>query len=290
MQIKPEFWAGEAERLGYDLNDDAGQVYMAAAIVGGAIPWVQGSTPQERFLTTYYPVRDNFGNLCLECRGESGHTPQMYLDDIALYTKIINGANPAHSRPPIEPKAMDPAVNAILDRIVWEGTSNFQSREGLTIEAIVYHVTDDMSYGNVRGWFQNPASQASSHIVVDRDGTPYQFVRSSDAAWTNGVYNNPSDHIPWIRRALQDGGRFNQRTITIEHVGKPDVPFEPAQIDTSIALTRYFRAKYPSIPNHRGGMIRHADIDATGRTYCPGPNFPLDDIITAVGGDPTRFE
>jgi hypothetical protein len=92
MQIKPVFWNDRAQAAGYDLFTDAGQIGMAAAILGGNVPGVRGDDPVERFLYTYYPVLAPDGSICLDCRGESGHTPRMYLNDIDLYTRLIEAA------------------------------------------------------------------------------------------------------------------------------------------------------------------------------------------------------
>jgi hypothetical protein len=94
MQIKPMFWAAAAQAAGYDLATDAGQIGMAAAILGGNVPGVRGNDPTERFLYTYYPVLNSDGSICYDCVGESGHTPRMYLNDIAFYTRLINEAAP----------------------------------------------------------------------------------------------------------------------------------------------------------------------------------------------------
>ncbi|MDQ3692815.1 MAG: NlpC/P60 family protein [Chloroflexota bacterium] len=89
MQIKADVWGDDAAALGYDLNTVEGQIGMAAAILGGDTWNAGGSTPEEIFLSTYYPVPGG-----LDAYGESGHTPRMYLDDIAMYTDQINGAAP----------------------------------------------------------------------------------------------------------------------------------------------------------------------------------------------------
>ena len=94
MQIKPKFWKDRALAAGYDLFTDAGQIGMAAAILGGNVPGVRGADPIERFLYTYYPVFGPDGNICLDCQGESGHTPRMYLNSINFYTGLIEAAAP----------------------------------------------------------------------------------------------------------------------------------------------------------------------------------------------------
>jgi hypothetical protein len=92
MQIKPINWGHRAREAGYNLDTDAGQIGMAAAILGGNVPGVRGDDPTERFLYTYDPVLNPDGSVCYDCRGESGHTPRMYLSDIALYTRLIEEA------------------------------------------------------------------------------------------------------------------------------------------------------------------------------------------------------
>ncbi|MDQ3694362.1 MAG: transglycosylase SLT domain-containing protein [Chloroflexota bacterium] len=104
MQIKPDIWGGEAAALGYDLNTPEGQIGFAAALLGGSVPGVAGNTPEERFLSTYYPTP------CLDCAGESGHTPRMYLDDIAMYTDQINGAAPGGG---MAPAPVDPTMAGV---------------------------------------------------------------------------------------------------------------------------------------------------------------------------------
>jgi N-acetyl-anhydromuramyl-L-alanine amidase AmpD len=36
-------------------------------------------------------------------------------------------------------------------------------------------------------WLTNPASTASVHYLVDRQGTVYQLVNEANAAWGNGI-------------------------------------------------------------------------------------------------------
>jgi murein DD-endopeptidase MepM/ murein hydrolase activator NlpD len=98
MQIKESFWGWVADKYGYDLQSREGQVATAAAILG---KHGQGSDPKERFLQSYYPVRNPDGSICLTCKGEDGATPQMYLDDIAKLTDNIKAA--ANGTTPVEP-------------------------------------------------------------------------------------------------------------------------------------------------------------------------------------------
>jgi murein DD-endopeptidase MepM/ murein hydrolase activator NlpD len=100
MQIKASDWGWVANTYGYDLQTREGQVATAAAIVG---KHGRGIDYKERFLQSYYPVRNPDGSLCLTCKGEDGGTPQQYLDDIARLTDIIVAA--AHGTTPATPQA-----------------------------------------------------------------------------------------------------------------------------------------------------------------------------------------
>lgn len=175
--------------------------------------------------------------------------------------------------------------------IVQVPTGNWHERTfGQQPVAIVYHITDDMSFANVRSWFQNPASNASSHVVIDRDGTIYQFVSSGKAAWTNGDFKRSRTDIAWLTAAIAqcwpNGPRnLNDFTINIEHVGTPGNPPTEAQYRSSIAISKYWRDRYGIKPN-RAHLLRHGDINSVDRSYCPGPNFDLARVIRELGGDP----
>lgn len=188
------------------------------------------------------------------------------------------------------PAAAVPAGAAIAPPgIIWTGTANFHPRPaGSEPEAIVFHVTDDLSFANVRAWFQRPDSLASAHFVVDRDGTIAQFVSTLNAAWTNGVIREPREDLPWLRDAVRrcrphGTANLNDFTVAIESIGKPGAPFPDAQIASVIALARYLTARYPAIRPVRDRFLRHSDIDAVSRSYCPGPTFPLGAVIAACG-------
>lgn len=179
----------------------------------------------------------------------------------------------------------------LLPPIVWSGSPNFfPNRNGGNPTAIVYHITDDLVLDNTLSWFQNNTSNASSHFVIDRDGTVYQCVSSLDGAWTNGDAQKWRTDIPWLVKTLQSGANVNNSTISYEFVGKPSVPPTDAQYASAIKLSRYFcHPKVYGINTNRSHQNRHADVNGVTRTYCPGQDFRLDYIIKELGGDPTQI-
>lgn len=187
-----------------------------------------------------------------------------------------------------------PPVGAVArpEIVIREGCVNHHSRNGQAPVAIAYHITDAPNWASSDSWFLNPASRASSHVIIDRDGTIYQYVSSDRAAWTNGVYRSWNESVPWLREAVAkcDAGRanLNDFTLTIEHVGFPATGVSPAQVESSVALSRYWLDRFAIKPS-RGTQIRHSDIDGSGRGYCPGALFPLGEIIRRCGGDPEAW-
>ena len=142
--------------------------------------------------------------------------------------------------------------------------------------------------------FQNPASEASAHFVVDRDGTIYQCVSTLKAAWTNGDVRAPRRDIPALAAVLPTvrgaGGwiNFNDFCVTIEYHGLPELGVTEAQYASGIALAAYVRDRYGVSP-HRGGQLQHADVNPETRAHCPGPRFDLARVIRGIGGDPARL-
>ena len=187
---------------------------------------------------------------------------------------------------PAEPSAPTPPP------LIQRPSPNWHERNGQRPLALVYHVTDDANFAGSLDWLTKPGSRASAHFAIDRDGTTYQLVASRRAAWTNGEIHDPNLLVSWMAHALQrvrQGANLNDFTIAIEHAGTRTNGFTEPQIAASIALSRYLLAFWKIAPS-RSTMLRHSDIDAIERPYCPGDAFPLARIIRACGGDPTSWK
>src|SRR5262249_10634133 len=171
-------------------------------------------------------------------------------------------------------------------------TGNWRERTfGQDPLAIVYHVTDDPDRTRALAWYRNPASRASMHAIVDRDGTITQLVSAARAAWANGDVKNPRRDVAWLNDAVAKsrtaGGPMglDDFTLAAAYVGEPGSPPAEAQYRSLIALSAYWRDRF-DIPPARSRLLRHSDINSVDRVHCPGARFDLNRLVLALGGDP----
>lgn len=155
---------------------------------------------------------------------------------------------------------------------------NQSSRNGRTPSAIAVHTTESLNVpgwndlGSIRNWFNNLASDASSHIGVDREGHVELWVPSNRKAWTILVLNSVTLNIEFIGRAAQGRSEWSEK-----------------QLKEGAKWCAYWGKKY-GIPMQRGnvrqlagntviskkGIIKHSDLTAAGvgSHTDPGKNFP----------------
>lgn len=116
---------------------------------------------------------------------------------------------------------------------------------GLQINSIVQHVTEGSLEDTLKA-FQDPLWYASTHYVIDTDGTIYQMVATKNIAWHAGN---------WY---------VNQHSIGIEHVGfaaEGRKWFTPAMYQSSALLNQWLAEKY-HIPLDRQHILGHDNIQA----------------------------
>ncbi len=147
----------------------------------------------------------------------------------------------------------------ILEKITFKQVPNFTTGRKEPPQLIVIHITEGLK-DSVYQTFMT--EQKSTHFIVNKDGTIWQFVKSSDTAWGNGIMDKVTSEI-----VLQKAGNPNDYSISIEHEGFSTEDINPAQYETSSQLVKYLSDKW-KIPLDRTHIIRHEEI--TGYKTCPG--------------------
>lgn len=143
----------------------------------------------------------------------------------------------------------------------------------MKITSIVIHDTEG-SLDSVKQAFQNPTFYASSHYVIDTDGTVYQFVPTKDVAWHAGNWTT------------------NMHSIGIEHVGhaaQGTADYTPAMYRSSVALVNWLASKY-DIPRNRQHILGHDNVQApnpslvAGMHVDPGPFWNWQGYMARLDG------
>jgi N-acetylmuramoyl-L-alanine amidase len=159
---------------------------------------------------------------------------------------------------------------------IWNPSPNYrEGRGGKTLIAIVNHITAGLMPGTL-SWLKNPASQASAHYLVTKDGRIYQLVADEDTAWHSGIVNRPN----W---PLYDGTNPNSYTLGIEHEALAGEALTEAQYQATLSLHRQLVNKW-GIPVGQDHIIGHNRIDSVNRSNDPGPNFPWERLFADLKG------
>lgn len=145
--------------------------------------------------------------------------------------------------------------------------NHWRGRDGHRVEAIVLHVAEGLRDG-VLAWFNDPASEASAHYLVNKDGSIWRFVGEEDTAWANGVVKRPNRADPLIDSWVAAGINPNRRTISIETEGWHYEDLTPPQL-ASVAWLAADITRRRGLPADGTRLLGHNEIDSVTRARCP---------------------
>jgi hypothetical protein len=159
--------------------------------------------------------------------------------------------------------------SSTLPKLEFHLTGNNSSRAGAPIQKVWVHRWAGGTFQGVENWFDNPQSQASSHIVyageVGKDKSRcVQMVKYSRKAWTEAAYNRTGLSVEcadaiWLGKD-PNGFARTARIVAflLHHNGLP------AKWVRGFTFTRK-------------GFLRHADGlgPAGGHTQCPTTDMEL---------------
>lgn len=167
-------------------------------------------------------------------------------------------------------------------RTDWQPVRNRSDRApGSKILACAIHSTEshprpgDGDLSAIWNWFNNPASQASSHYVIDDDGNSWQMVGDFDKAWTIGVANSWTLNYELIGHAADSNRKWRQRMPQLKKLAqhlahahlRHGVPLRKGKVGNQGGACVCVKA----------GVIRHSDVTAAGfgSHTDPGSGFPF---------------
>lgn len=167
----------------------------------------------------------------------------------------------------------DRKPSVVLTRI----SPNRSARTTGPIRLIVLHSTEsdnieasEADLAGVAGWFANPASQVSSHVITDADGHSARCVPDEDKAWHSAAYNSASLGIEQIGRASQAVWGTSELQETARWIAKwsreHGIPIQHGAVSGGLVT--------------RPGVVTHADLGYAGGGHTdPGSGYPLGAVI-----------
>lgn len=183
-------------------------------------------------------------------------------------------------------------------KIIPKLSPNKMGRQGHKPDMIVSHITEGNFDGAVT-WLCNPASKASSHFVVAKDGRITQLVDIKEAAWINGtsvdIDKDPKRHYSksTLAQVRDRKTNANYYTIGIEHEGfskDGQGKLTDIQLEATIWLHKHIikevkRLYGVDINLDRESIVGHYQINPITKPNCPGQNFQWNKLIAALRED-----
>lgn len=152
---------------------------------------------------------------------------------------------------------------------------NRSSRRGSKPRIIVLHITVSHNRAgladldSILEFFDRPATQASSHIVNDRDGNDARCVPDADKAWTQAALNPVALSIEQIEISAT---RTRQQWLSDSR----------KQLDNTALWCALWSRKYgiPLVHSSLRGICHHSELGAAGGGHSDcGRGYPTDYVI-----------
>ena len=142
-------------------------------------------------------------------------------------------------------------------------THRFDNRNGGRPEFIVLHIQDGTTRGSLSYW---AGVQASSHVMIQKDGSILRVIPDQHGAWTNGDVNRPSAESMAL---IALGDNANNWSLTIEAEGGPWDQLTPPQKNAIIWQVQTWMIQNPRIAaRYLAGILRHGFINTVDKINC----------------------
>lgn len=161
----------------------------------------------------------------------------------------------------------------LADNIIWHPSPNKGYGDAQPWwRAVTWHIAEG-SLDATLSWLCDPASNASAHIVIARNGDIYNLVPLTEPAWAQGNVCKPDLSNPIVAQTVTSGVNPNLRSYSIECVGystygKPGALTAP-QAAALVRATGYLCLR-AHLTVDRAHVLGHCQWDSCTRSGCPG--------------------
>jgi len=162
--------------------------------------------------------------------------------------------------------------NVVVDRNV----ANQSSRYGVKPRLIVLHSTESSEVkgsgdlASIAAYFDNPAAQASSHVITDGDGNSARCVPDAAKAWTCAAFNSLSLNVEQIGRASQTSWAEAELRETARWIAKWSKDWGIPIVRGAVSGTSVTRS----------GVVFHSELGAPGGGHSdPGSGYPIGRVL-----------
>jgi N-acetyl-anhydromuramyl-L-alanine amidase AmpD len=164
--------------------------------------------------------------------------------------------------------------------VVRRGSPHTSARiSGVRVNLIVLHSTESANYDGKRdlegvaGWFANPASQVSCHVIVDNDGHSARCVADSRKAWHCSAYNSASLGIEQIGYAADGEDAWRRKDDELREAARwiaawsirHEIPIQKAEVTRGHVT--------------RAGITTHKALGELGGNHSDPGAYPFDHVL-----------
>jgi N-acetyl-anhydromuramyl-L-alanine amidase AmpD len=204
-------------------------------------------------------------------------------DTVAKHELEIHGVltRPARRAPIWESSSLTRTTSIRSDALI-RHVRNCSSRHGAKPVLIVLHDTEGLNVkglADLRGlgdWFDNPSSQASSHVATDAEGNSARYVDDAVKAWSCVFFNSLSLNIEQVGFATQFGWPDAQIQETARWVARwaqiYGIPIRQGRVSLDGRIIK-------------SGVVQHSDLGSLGGGHhdC-GDHYPFDEVLRIANG------
>lgn len=149
--------------------------------------------------------------------------------------------------------------------MTWVGSPNHYYGDLHDVVALVVHTMGGTLKGT-DGWFNDPASQVSSHYGTGLAGQAHQYVDLANGAWANGVLE-PGNK--WAARFGSENPNHRSVSIETEDNGSGTQVVTDEEYAATLGVGRIALARWPSIEV----VTTHRAISPQSRPECAGDRW-----------------